>query len=276
MKSLIRPITLQLSDFSSPGEPRRDLIGNIGTLVAFLITCGLAMLFFFLYPLLFSERSAQDHYLVNLPLPGFTNLELLDGPEGTTIPENLNDKVVLLILWGPWDETSCQFLSTLAPLLKEMEDEKLVTIPVAYFAAPPRKDTMDILEDMGKYKAEVAAARAQKDPLRTEVERAYNRSGFTLPVVWWDPLNALRTNLLQLAYHSPEVNPDELDGIGYPTMIAAQHGIITAVWRGNAPQNLGEIKEFLIGATGKIPGGTLPGQTEAASPAVPRKSLETP
>lgn len=255
-----------------PESPLRNFVGNIGSLVVFLVVCAIAIPFFFLYPYFFGNPSFQDHFLVNLPLPGLEDIDLLAGPPETLIPRNLSENVVVLILWAPWDDESCRLMSMLAPLLMDMKGaENLVVVPVAYFAAPPRRETMDMMTDTDKFKQEIAYLRQQKDPLQLAVERAYNEHGFSFPAVWWDPMDALRTHLVQMGVNSPEVDRERIDGIGLPTVIVAQHDIITAVWTKNARQNLSEIKEYLMLAT-----NVMPGESPVAARAEPvRQPAET-
>lgn len=253
------PASMIPSPDNMPGDftqrPSWNFIGNIGTLAVFLVVCAITVPFFFLYPYFFGDRSSRDHFLVNLPLPGLEEIELLEGPAETVIPLNLGESVVVLILWGPWDDDSCRLMSMLAPLLNDMKAaENLVVVPVAYFAAPPHKETQGMIEDADSFKAEIAYLRKQKEPLRLTVERAYNAHGFSFPAVWWDPMDALRTDLVQMGVNSPEVARERVDGIGMPTIILAQHGIITAVWTKNAIQNLSEIRQQLIIATNFVPG----------------------
>lgn len=252
------PASMIPSPDNMPGDftqrPTWTVVGNIGSLAVFLVVCAIAVPTIFLYPYFFGNPSSQDHFLVHLPLPDFFTLDLLDGPQETQIPEDLNDKAVLLFLWGPWDDDSCRVASMLAPVLEDMKAaENLVVIPVACFAATLTSEQINTLSHPEEFKADIINLGKQREPMRLSVERAYNTHGFSFPAVWWNPINNLRTDLLQMGLESQEVDRDRIDGIGLPTVILAQHGLITHVWTKNAVQNFSEIRQQLMVATNFIP-----------------------
>lgn len=162
--------------------------------------------------------------------------------------EELGDKTVLLIFWGPWNDPSCKMLAELAKIEKTLETEpRFRMIPVAYFANSPALILYD--PENEEHRSKMIYDLQQELPLFRSVDESFNRYHFRVKTVYWDPWNAVRNGLLRrnmsgdLDYTA--IYATTPDGIGFPTVMLSHHGMILAVWVGFKPEHLTEIRTKL-------------------------------
>ncbi|MDO4551603.1 MAG: hypothetical protein Q4C96_10185 [Planctomycetia bacterium] len=244
--------------FSNVSSPRESSWGN---LLVFLLISGIVLLIFFPFSKLWNTDNPTEHPLVNAPLSGLEYLAPLLGE--TSLSESvLNEKTILLIFWGPWDDQSCRFLAELNKTFNEAQkNESFFLLPVAYFVSSPKlNENLLMTEDNTQNtdentaenektmeKAALEFAYRQESPLRTSVEQAFQKYSFFFTNVWWDPLAQMRESQQSIAMHINTENSNKtLSGIALPTIILAKHGIIHAVWSGYHPQYPEEIKTYLM------------------------------
>lgn len=246
--------------------------GSYANLVVFVVVLFLALLFYYIITQFSSDTNATTHFLVKTPLGCEDFLEPLVGEKMLTDAE-INRKNVLMIIWAPWDNASCELLSQLDPILHEAEQNPdFLLVPVVYFAAPPKNNQYMMSEEHRKTARQknnqntaseekqasrqkndwdavteeyLKAVRRQQDPLRLSVEKAFNTSGFSFSDVWWDPADRMRGALLESALDANPTANVSIDGIGFPTLILAENGMIDSVWKGNHPKNVEEITKVL-------------------------------
>ncbi|MDO4583631.1 MAG: hypothetical protein Q4D62_05950 [Planctomycetia bacterium] len=196
--------------------------------------------FIFFGPSCFRVDS-QQHFLAGLPLCSTESLHPLVGTSEPPSMESLAEKTVLVILWGPWDHKSCHFLAQLKEPLKEAtRNSQLVLLPVAYLAVKTLSE-----EEESETPESLKMALRDEEPFRRMTERAIFASQLPFSQVWWDPQDIFRTSLVGMAL---QINPKAkmyVDGIGFPTLLLCQNGVITHAWGGGSETHLEEIHQQL-------------------------------
>lgn len=184
---------------------------------------------------------SQKHFLSGLPLCSTESLHPLLGVSEAPTMESLSEKTVLVVLWGPWDHKSCHFLSQLTDSLNQAaKNPQFVLLPIVYMAikAPEEEEEMELPENLN-------LSLREEEPLRRMTQRAIFASKLPLSKVWWDPQDIFRTSLVGMAL---QINPKAkmyVDGIGFPTLLLCQNGVITHAWGGESDVHLEEIRQQL-------------------------------
>lgn len=184
---------------------------------------------------------SKKHFLAELPLSSTESLHPLIGTTEVPSVEELSEKIVLVVLWGPWDHRSCHLLKKLEePLKKAAQNPQFVLLPIAYLAAKNPQEG-----EFAESSEHLDWVMREEEPLRKMTQRAIFSSQLPLSQVWWDPQDVFRTSLVGMAI---QINPKAkmyVDGIGFPTVLLCQKGIIQYAWAGDTEAHLEEIRQQL-------------------------------
>lgn len=222
-------------------EQTQESWTNLIVFLSVLLVVG-PVLFF--GPKIFRTPS-DENFLLGLPLTDFGSLQPVVGEAFPPKSVEFANKTFFIILWGPWDDASCELLQKLAePLGKAERNPDFQVIPIAYFAktsVPVDWYSMDANE-----RAQfLNQKRVEQSRLDHFVEQTFMTKGFRFPNVWWDPVDRFRLDLMDLARAESSEMRHRVDGIGFPTIIHAEHGVIRHVWTCDTAQDLDEMKETL-------------------------------
>ena len=236
-------------------------------LIVFVIVL-LGVLPFLIWGHWFLRTPSENHFLISVPLTSFKFLEPVKGIGGEIIPGEKNtlspqpgppsqkilpnglpvsmefvEKSFFIILWGPWEDASCDLIHQIWPFLQEAQkNPKFQVIPIAYFshASEPIKWDQMSQEERQQY---IKQREEVKKRLGQYVQNSF-RNGFSFPVVWWDPTDRFRQDLIDQSIVSDPKRKNQRV-ISTPTIIFAEKGVITKVWTSNSPEDLAEIEETL-------------------------------
>ncbi|MDO4574497.1 MAG: hypothetical protein Q4D98_04725 [Planctomycetia bacterium] len=210
---------------------------NVGVGLAAL---AFTMLFFWAAPKMLRVDS-DKHFLVNMPLSGVDSLEPLAGTTAPPTTDGMEDQTILVILWTPWSTDSCRMLHALAPTLQAAgRSTRMRVIPVVYSTESPKEHTEE-----GITQEQIDMAMQQKDSLLRHVRQACTANGFQFGQIWWDPVDSFRSSLMGIALTVDPHLKTQIDGIGFPTLLYVQGGVIRYVWSGYNEKNLEEIRTQL-------------------------------
>ena len=243
-------------------------------LAVLLMAICLAVLFFFLGPDLFRVKPS-DHFLTGIPVSNLEALYPLPAKALSSAPSSdvLIDKTVLIVLWGPWDPASCEMLDSLSvTMTAAMKNPQFQILPIAYLEAwsgmrrqefgmaeptsthslqenPDTVLSQDGTETPQDEEQERAVQLAQmmrrQSRMLAQVQQVCSQSNLPFTQNWWDPTDDFRTGLTAMAL---TVFPDRkytAAGIGLPTFLWVENGVVKSVWAGSSRQNLEELKEQL-------------------------------
>ena len=143
------------------------------------------------------------------------------------------------------------------------KNPKFQVVPIAYFAhaSEPVKWYEMTQEERQQF---LSQKKLEENRLGQFVKESF-RNGFNFPTVWWDPVDRFRQDLIDLSIEN-EPNHKNLRVISAPTIILAEKGLITKVWKSNSPEDLAEIEETL-----KIVAVSAQSGDSGKAPAAPEK-----
>lgn len=233
--------------YSVTEQERQDYerkMDSLNNLIVFIIIVIAMMPLFFFGRQMFNTPSSE-HFLVGLPLIDFNSLQPVIGEEPAPTTREFKDKNFFVILWGPWDDPSCELLQRLwSPLQKAEKLPNFQVIPITYFAktvVPVKWYEMDRIERQRFLEQK----RLEQSRLDRFVKEAFRTHGFHFKNVWWDPADRFRLDLIALAHEELEVTGRPIDGIGFPTILHVENGVIRHVWTSGTPKDLEEINDVL-------------------------------
>ena len=245
-------------------------------LAVLLMAICLAVLFFFLGPDLFRVKPSE-HFLAGIPISNLEVLYPLPSKALSSAPssEVLTDKTVLIVLWGPWDPASCEMLGSLSSAMTAaMKNPQFQILPIAYLEAwsgmrrqefgmaEPTStnslqenpdavlsqgdtETQQGQESEQEHALQLAQMMRRQSRMLAQVQQVCSQSNLPFTQNWWDPTDDFRTGLTAMAL---TVFPDRkytAAGIGLPTFLWVENGVVKSVWAGSSRQNLEELKEQL-------------------------------
>ncbi len=191
------------------------------------------------------RTQSTDHFLLGFPLCDLNALQpvLGDAPPPKSV-EYMN-KSFLVILWGPWDDVSCDLLYKISsPLQDAQKNKNFRVIPIAYFAKTVEPIPWYEMEQEER-KRFIEQKRLEEARLAQYVERSFQNYSFFFPHVWWDPADRFRIDMMNMAIEESKNLRRKIDGLGFPTVIYAENGIVRNVWSSNSAQDIQEISETL-------------------------------
>ena len=224
----------------------------------------LAVLPFLLWGHWFMRTPSEKHFLIGIPLMDFKSLQPVVGVGEPPRSSEFTNKTLLVILWGPWDDASCDLLRQIwQPIQEAQKNPKFQVVPIAYFAhaSEPVKWYEMSQEERQQF---LVQKKLEENRLGQFVQESF-RNGFTFPTVWWDPVDRFRQDLIDLAIEN-DPSHKSLRVISAPTVILAEKGLITKVWTSNSPEDLAEIEETL-----KIVAVSAQSGDSGKAPAAPEK-----
>lgn len=193
---------------------------------------------------LFRTRS-EDHFLTGIPIGDFNSLQPVTGKDLPPVSSELAEKNMFVILWGPWDDHSGRLLQRLwSPLQKAEKNPNFQVIPIAYYAKtvePVKWYEMDQLE-RDHY---LEQKKRERIRLSQVVEQSFRANGFHFKNVWWDPADRFRLDLIDCVQYEKPSAKRKIDGIGFPTVLHVEHGIIRNVWTSGADEDWRQMEEVL-------------------------------
>lgn len=245
-------------------------------LAVLLMAICLAVLFFFLGPDLFRVKPS-DHFLAGIPVSNLEVLYPLPAKALSSAPSSdvLIDKTVLIVLWGPWDPASGEMLDGLSSAMTAaVKNPQFQILPIAYLEAwsgirrqefgmaePTSTNSLQENSDVDLSQGDTETQQGQESEqeralqlaqmmrrqsrMLAQVQQVCTQSNLPFTQNWWDPTDDFRTGLTAMAL---TVFPDRkytAAGIGLPTFLWVENGVIKSVWAGSSRQNLEELKEQL-------------------------------
>lgn len=233
--------------YSVTEQERQDYerkMDSLNNLIVFIIIVIAMMPLFFFGRQMFNTPSSE-HFLVGLPLIDFNSLQPVIGGEPAPATHEFKDKNFFVILWGPWDDPSCELLQRLwSPLQKAEKLPNFQVIPITYFAktvVPVKWYEMDRTERQRFLEQK----RLEQSRLDRFVKEAFRVRGFHFKNVWWDPADRFRLDLMDLAQEELKGTGSMIDGIGFPTILHVENGVIRHVWTSGTQEDLNEINDVL-------------------------------
>ncbi len=192
------------------------------------------------------RTESDKHFLTGVPLSDFQTFQpILGGAPAPGSTEFMN-RSIFVILWGPWDDASCEMLQSIFPKIQKAEkNSRFMLIPVVYFAKtnePVRWYEMDP-EERQRF---LLQKQLERDRMDRFVQESFLRYGFQFKQVWWDPSDSFRISQIDMVRQDPANRNKNIDGLGFPTIIYAENGIIRNVWTSGTPKDLDEIAETLM------------------------------
>ncbi len=213
-------------------------------LIVFSIVA-LAMLPLLLFGDFIFRTSSEDHFLTGIPIGDFNSLQPVIGKEPPPIPSEFIGKTMFIILWGPWDDHSGKLLQRLwSPLQSAEKNPNFQVIPIAYYAKTAAPINW---YEMGQLERDLFLEQKKRDELqlRQVVEQCFRSYGFHFKNVWWDPADRFRLDLIDcIQYEKPSARR-RIDGIGFPTILHVEHGIIRNVWTSGTDKDWEQMEEVL-------------------------------
>lgn len=232
-----------LPGFEKIQDPRMEQkLESRTNLIVFGIVI-LAVLPFLLWGHWFMRTPSEKHFLIGIPLMDFKSLQPVVGVGEPPRSSEFTNKTLLVILWGPWDDASCDLLHKIWLSIQEAQkNPKFQVVPIAYFAhaSEPVKWYEMTQEERQHF---LSQKKLEENRLGQFVQESF-RNGFSFPTVWWDPVDRFRQDLIALSIEN-DPNHKSLRVISAPTIILAEKGLITKVWTNNSPEDLEEIEETL-------------------------------
>lgn len=224
-------------------EEKREAWTN---LIVFFIAV-LATLPFLFFGRTIFRTDSSDHFLKNLPLADFQSLQPVLGEEELPTSADFMHKTLFVILWGPWDEKSCQVLQELTPSLKEelQKNKNFQLIPIAYFPETKMPKNWYEMDPLEKEQL-LERKKFEHEQLEEDVKRVFKRDGFKFSSVWWDPVGRFRQDLIDIAQQESLEVRRKIDGLGFPTILHVEKGIIQNVWTSASGKDWDEIQEVLL------------------------------
>ncbi len=224
-------------------EHERKMDGWVNLIVFAVVFLALVPIFRWGHHLFRTEST--DHFLMGLPL---CDLNSLQPVIGTTPPPKSSDymnKSIMIVLWGPWDDISCDLLQKISIQLQEAQKNKnFRIIPIVYFARTAEPIPWYEM-DREQRQQFIEQKRMEEQRLGQYVERSFRNYGFFFPSVWWDPADRFRLDMTNMAIEESKSLRRKVDGFGFPTVIYAENGVIRNVWSSNSVQDIQEITEAL-------------------------------
>ena len=222
-------------------ERRMDSLNNLIVFILVLIAMG--PIFFFGRQMFYTPSS--EHFLVGLPLIDFNSLQPVIGEQPAPMTREFKDKKFFVILWGPWDDPSCELLQRLwTPLQKAEKVPDFQVIPITYFAKTVEPVKWYEMDRMERQRC-LEQKRLEQSRLDRFVKEAFRTHGFHFKNVWWDPADQFRLDLMKLARDELKGSGQQIDGIGFPTILHVENGVIRHVWTSGTPEELEEIDDTL-------------------------------
>ena len=252
-------------------SPKHMVWVNMAVLL--MVLC-LAVLFFFLGPDLFRVKPSE-HFLTGIPVSNLEMLYPLPAKALSSAPssELLTDKTVLIVLWGPWDPVSCEMLDSLSTAMTAaVKNPQFQILPIAYLEAwsgmrrqefgmaepastnslqensdvvLSQSDTETPRDEEQERALQLAQMLRRQSRMLAQVQQVCAQSSLPFTQNWWDPTDDFRTGLTAMAL---TVFPDRkytAEGVGLPTFLWVENGVVKSVWAGHSRQNLEELKEQL-------------------------------
>lgn len=190
----------------------------------------------------FMRTPSEKHFLIGLPLMNFNTLQPVVGAGNPPSSSEFVNKTLLIILWGPWDDSSIDLLHQIWPSLQEAQkNPKFQVVPIAYFAHASKIEKENMTPE--EIQLFLNQRKLEESRLGQFVNESF-RNGFHFPTVWWDPLDCFREALINLSIAN-EPSQKKLRVISAPTILFAEKGIITKAWTSNSPDDVAEIEETL-------------------------------
>jgi len=232
-----------LPGFDQIQDPRMEQkLESRTNLIVFGIVL-LGVLPFLIWGHWFMRTPSEKHFLIGMPLMDFKSLQPVVGSAEPPRSSEFVNKTFFIVLWGPWDDSSCDLLQQLwKPMLDAQKNPNFQVIPIAYFAhaSEPVKWYEMTREEREQF---LSQKKLEESRLSQFVMESF-RHGFNFPNVWWDPVDRFRQDLIDLAFEDVEKSK-EVKGISFPTIIFAEKGLITKVWTCNSPEDVAEMEETL-------------------------------
>ena len=232
-----------LPGFENVQDPRMEQkLESRTNLIVFGIVL-LAVLPFLIWGHWFLRTPSGKHFLIGMPLMDFKSLQPVVGVGEPPRSAEFTNKTLFIILWGPWDDASCDMLREIwQPIQEAQKNPKFQVVPIAYFAhsSEPVKWYEMTQEERQLF---LSQKKLEENRLGQFVRESF-RNGFSFPTVWWDPVDHFRLDLIDMAYENVQ-NQKDMKVISVPTIIYAEKGIITKVWTSTSPEDIAEIEETL-------------------------------
>ncbi len=214
----------------------------------------LVMLPIFLFGDFIFRTPSEDHFLTGIPIGDFHSLQPVTGKEFPPATSEFLNKTLFVILWGPWDDHSGKLLRRLwSPLQKAGKNPNFQVIPIAYYA----KTNVPInWYEMGQLERDHFLQQKKREEIRLNqvIEQCFRAYGFHFSNVWWDPADRFRLDLIDSVRHEKPSAKRKIDGIGFPTILHVEHGIIRNVWTSGTNDDWQQMDEVLtiIAAEAKL------------------------
>ncbi|MDO4630363.1 MAG: hypothetical protein Q4C70_14385 [Planctomycetia bacterium] len=191
------------------------------------------------------RTQSTDHFLIGLPLSDLNALQPVIGETPPPKTAEYMNRSFMIVLWGPWDDISCDLLQKISiPLQAAQKNKNFRVIPIVYFtrtAEPIPWYEMD-REQRQQF---IEQKRMEEMRLSQYVQQSFRGHGFFFPNVWWDPADRFRLDMINMAIEESKTLRRKVDGLGFPTVIYAENGVIRNVWSSNSEQDIQEISETL-------------------------------